>query len=59
MKHSFFCSNFLLLTTEQFFHPKAAKYILFIKDRCLYPIFTLHVHVLISEFRYLRSNRYT
>lgn len=40
-------------------NPKAAKYILFIKDRCLYPIFTLHVHVLISEFRYLRSNRYT
>ena len=57
MKHSSF--QLSIADHRTIFHPKAAKYILFIKDRCLYPIFTLHVHVLISEFRYLRSNRYT
>ena len=59
MKHSSFMFQLSIADHRTIFHPKAAKYILFIKDRCLYPIFTLHVHVLISEFRYLRSNRYT
>lgn len=41
------------------FRPKAFKYILFIKDRCLFPVFPPYTSVMIIKFRYLRSNGHT
>lgn len=59
MKQTPFMFKLFIADYQTFFRPKAFKYILFIKDRCLFPVLTLHIPVMLMGFRYLRSNRTT
>ncbi len=59
MKQTPFMFKLFIADYQTFFRPKAFKYILFIKDRCLFPVLTLHIPVMLMRFRYLRSNGHT